>query len=305
MCFVKDVEFLFVLGFPSWAYYVNHVVCFLFNIIQIVLTIFLNYLAIHALWRSSQLRRKTTLFLVMLLSVIDLAIGLIVEPIFLIHLGHEIYGQELDCFIAVLERVILDAFTAVSFTTFIVLNIEIYLSIIYPIFHRTKCTNKRVLRIVCLLGIATTVRSTVFIFYLDKRSAKLFVTAFISLTLAGLAFIHIKISVIVYRRRRIGFVHAANSSNVKERKSFLNGVREAKSCLLVLLCTIVCYMPAGIDNAITGTNTLKVIFFYPWRVTLILSASVLNSIVFFWRNGVLRREARNLLQSLLTILTKK
>ena len=299
-CVWHNVESVFVAGFPSSIYYYSsHVVCFTFNVIQMFFTAFLNYLAVHALWKSSQLRRKTTLFLVMLLSANDLAIGIIVEPFFLFHLGKEIRGTE-DCSGSTLKKVILEFFVATSFTTFIILNVEIYLSIMYPIFHKIHVTNRRVFTVLCVITLATLIRTYLFIFHIDKRASKLFFSAFISISLIALTYIHIKISVSVYKRRRIGFVRG-----VRERKSFLHGVREAKSCLLILLCTLLCFLPSAIEDGMTDRSTFMVIVFNPWRSTSAMAASCFNCIVFFWRNGILRKEARNIITSCGNILFQK
>ena len=298
-CVWQNVESVFVTEFPSLTYYSSHLLCFSFNVIQMLLTIFLNYLAVHALWKSSQLRRKTTLFLVMVLSANDLAIGIIVEPVFLFHLNREIHGTE-DCFGSTLKKVILEFFVAMSFTTFLVLNVEVYLSIMYPIFHKIKITNGRVFAVLCVITVGTFVRTYLFIFHIDKRISKLFFSAFILISLIGLTYIHIKISVSVYKRRRIGFVRG-----VRESKSFLHGVREAKSCLLILLCTVLCFLPSAIEDGMTNRSKFMVIMFNPWRSTFALAASCLNCIVFFWRNGILRKEARNIINFCGNILSQK
>ena len=303
-CVWQNVESVFVAGFPSWTYYMSHLICFTFNIIQTLLIIFLNYLAVHALCKSSQLRRKTTLFLVMVLSGSDLAVGIIVEPVFLFHLGREIYGME-DCFGSTVKKIIVEFFVAISFTTFVALNVEIYLSIIYPIFHKTKVTNRRVLAIICVIGIITIIRTYLFVFHIGKRAAKLFASIFILITFIALTYIHVKISMAVYKRRRIGFAGGVRSSNVRESKSFLHGVREAKSCLLVLFCTVLCFLPSAIEDGMTERSTFMVILFNPWRSTFALAASFLNCIVFFWRNGILRKEAKNVIHSFTGIFLQK
>jgi hypothetical protein len=302
-CVWHNVESAFVARFPSWTYYMSHLICFIFNVIQALLTIFLNYLAVHALCKSSQLRRKTTLFLVMVLSANDLAVGIIVESVFLFHLGREIYEME-DCFGSALKQVTLDLLPAISFTIFVVLNFEIYLSIMYPIFHKTKITNRRVLKILCITVMISIVRSYLFTFHVSERAATLFVTIFILLTLIALAFIHIKISVAVYKRRRIGFTSGVQSSHVPQSKSFLHGVREAKSCLLILFCTVFCYLPSAIEGGLEK-NTFAIVLFNPWKCTSVLAASVLNCIVFFWRNGILRKEAKHIIHSFGTFFLHK
>lgn len=296
-CVWQNLESRFIVRFPSWPYYMSHLACFIFTIIQTLLTIFLNYLAVHALCKSTQLRRKTTLFLVLLLSVNDLAIGVITDPILLLHFGRELFGVK-NCLGSTLKKVTLDILPGISVAIFIVLNGEIYLSIIHPIFHKIKVTNRRALKIVCVVVFISMLRSYLFAFHISKLAAQLFVVIFLLLTLSLLTFIHVKIAVAVYKRRRVGFVGNAQSSNVRESKSFLHGVREAKSCLLVLFCTVLCYLPAIIEDGMPNSSTFVIFVLNPWRNTFVLAASFLNCIVFFWRNAILRKEAKKIFRSL-------
>ena len=54
------------------GYYINHVICFEFNILIMVSSTVLNTTTVLAYWKSSQLRKKTSYFLIMLLSFSDL-----------------------------------------------------------------------------------------------------------------------------------------------------------------------------------------------------------------------------------------
>ena len=206
------------------------------------------------------------------------------------------------------KKQVFDILPGISFAVFVVLNIEIYLSIIHPIFHKTKVTKRRAIKALCVVVFVSILRSYLFTFHINKQGATMFVAVFILLTLIGLAFIHIKISMAVYKRRRIGFARTAGgepSLSVPKRKSFLRGVREAKSCLLILFCTVFCYLSSAIEDGMLETSTFTVILFNPWRCSSALSASLLNCIVFFWRNGILRKEAKNIIYSFSKIVLRK
>ena len=111
----------------------------------------------------------------------------------------------------------------------------------------------------------------------------------------------------VYKRQRIGFAGTAGgepSLSALQRKSFLRGVREAKSCLLVLFRTVLCYLSSAIEDGMLETNTFTVILFNPWRCSSALAASLLNCVVFFWRNEILRK-AKNIIYSFSKIVLQK
>ena len=292
-CVLGHLEYSFFTRIPN-EHYASHIVCLILNTIQTLSTVVLNYLAIHAFYKCSHLRRKTTLFLVMLLSTNDMAIGLTAEPLFLSHLCREIVGNE-TCLNLMLNVVTLGVLLAISMVTFLVLNFEIYLSIIHPIFHKTKVTNKRVLYVLFLLWFLQVARAYFFARHLDKNTEQIIVTLMISSSMLAMVYMHGRIFAAVYKRRRIEVT--ASPSSRKQGKAFLNGVRDAKSCLLVLICTVCCYLPATIDNGIRGQTTPMGIVFNRWSTTFILSASVLNSLVFYWRNNLLRKEAIRILRT--------
>ena len=282
-CFVKKLNYPYVSRFPSGTYRTSHVVCLVYNVLQTVLIIFLNYPAIHAFYKSSQLRRKTTFFLIMILSANDLVIGLFVEPLFLLHLSREINGHE-NCSALMLNVIALSLVIPFSIFTFLVLNFEIYLSVIHPIFHRRKVTKRRLFRLLLILWAILVVREFLFVFILDRYTFDLIVTVLMSLAMAAILLVHGRIFLAVYRMRRI----AANS---RGQKAFLRGARDAKCCLFVLLCTACCYLPAAVESALKEKTTLKMVVLEPWSATLILSASMLNSVIFYWRNKRLREKA--------------
>ena len=86
---------------PSKGYYINFVICCLVNALLTCSTITLNSLTVLAYWKSSQLRKKTCYFLVMLLSLSDLAVGVLSNSIFTAYLAVETLAGHSGCFLAV------------------------------------------------------------------------------------------------------------------------------------------------------------------------------------------------------------
>ena len=289
ICVWENLEYSFVSHFPNDFYRASHVLCLMYNIIQTLLIIVFNYAAIHAFYKSSQLRRKTTFFIVMILSANDLVIGLVVEPLFLIHLSREISGNE-NCVVflsfVVTNRLVL----SFSMITFFALNFVIYLSVIHPVFHRTKVTNRRILYLLIVLWSLFIIRQYLSVFVLSKNTVSLVLTGMMTFSMLALVFVHVRIFVTVYKRRRI-------EPNVQNEKTLLRGVRDAKSCIAVLLCTICCYLPSSIEIGLNELTVQTVALFVPWATTVILSASVLNSVIFYWRNAILRKHAKSILRN--------
>ena len=289
ICVWENVEYSFVSHFPNDLYRASHVLCLIYNIIQTLLIIVLNYAAIHAFYKSSQLRRKTTFFIVMVLSANDLVIGLVVEPLFLIHLSREISGNE-NCVVFLSFLLTGRLLQPFSIVTFLALNFGIYLSVIHPIFHRTKVTNRRILYLLIVLWSLFIIKQYLFVFVLSKNTVSLILTGLMTFSMFALVFMHVRIFVTVYKRRRI-------EPSVHGEMTLLRGVRDAKSCIAVLLCTVCCYLPSSIEIGLNEMTVQVVALFVPWATTVFLSASVLNSVIFYWRNAILRKHAKSILRN--------
>ena len=72
----------------------------------------------------------------------------------------------------------------------------------------------------------------------------------------------------------------------------LQNMKMTKSCAIVVGLSFVCELPLAFTHSLPINNLLTLVSL--WSVTLTLSSSSLNSLVFFWKNPVLRKEARKL-----------
>ena len=85
-----------------------------------------------------------------------------------------------------------------------------------------------------------------------------------------------------------------------ERKRFAQQMKLAKSCFIVVICCVICYLPItllGILNKLSGALTdFDFRIYRLWSIWLMLLNSTLNSYIFFWRNGLFRTEAAKVLK---------
>ena len=130
------------LNIPSQTYYITYVVGLICNTLLIISGIILNSATILAYWKSAQLRNKTSYFLIMLLSVLDLTVAGVGNSIFVLSLLFTLSGNP-NCTITVLHETLTLFTGAMSLATLYALNIERYLCIFHPFFHRTKITKLR------------------------------------------------------------------------------------------------------------------------------------------------------------------
>lgn len=288
VCIVNSEEFYSAIAFPSEAYFINYVTICAVNILQEFSTVFLNALTVLAYWRSSQLQNKTSFFFVMLLSLNDLAIGIICNTTFCIILVRCAFGHN-NCVLVSLFVTSSFCLVSMSFGTLFLLNTERYLSIIHPIFHRNKATKRRLFKVTVVVWFCIAMQYCIYI--ADAHLGRIVTGCTIYTCLAIMIFMYANIC---FRSRGTAVGPACTSNKAdKSRREFSRKFKEAKSCLIVVSCTFLCFLPMGVVAFYEKTTFVKMVLWY-WSGTLMLTGSTLNSVVFFWRNPILRNEAKKI-----------
>ena len=263
-------------------YYINHVICFEFNILIMVSSTVLNTITVLAYWKSSQLRKKTSYFLIMLLSLSDLGTALGSSSIYSIILLRDMLGYESHSLSLALITLIY-VFPGMSYSILCVLNIERYLGIVYPLFHRNNVNKARVLKAIVLFWLVCLIVG--FLVVLDPTIWNLVVGITISLNLTILIVVYVKIF-LTGGRTVVGNT---------QQKAFLRKIKLAKSCLIVVVCCYVCFLPTAVKQFLTHTRFVEILL-TRWTTILLFANSTLNSVIFFWRNLILRKEAKLVLR---------
>ena len=99
---VKESRDVFV-DFPSNGYKICYTVMFAVNIILIIPTVLLNGASIISILKCSKLNTKVYLFLVLVQSIIDLTVGLLGLPLFIVLLAIELFGS-VNCVVSVVAQ---------------------------------------------------------------------------------------------------------------------------------------------------------------------------------------------------------
>ena len=92
--------------------------------------------------------------------------------------------------------------------------------------------------------------------------------------------------------------NAQSQSSCEKRRNkrrFLKELKLTKFCFCIVLCYVVCYIPASvflgaIPDRLRGYDYILAL---TWCTTLAMLNSTFNSVIFFWRSRRLRKEMRN------------
>ena len=300
ICHFHTDEIRMITGFPSNVYYTNEI-ALIFNILLTILTIYLNSVTILAFMRSAQLKSKKSYFLIMLLSVNDLLVGLFGNSSYVVLLITIKLGYP-ECKIYITFEVVSLCLNAMSVMTLFALNIERYLSILHPFYHRTKVTRSRLLKMVVAFWLfPLTLRSLRIIF---GKIMRIITSGLIVCVVFSTVYIYASIYITIRRRPRLAepretegrvTVTRVVEGRMNQTKGLQN-IKMTKSCAIVVGLVFVCNLPFAVTYSLPTSNTLTLVVL--WSTTFSLSASSLNSLVFFWKNSILRKETKKLFQNL-------
>ena len=306
--FVETCQLHFVVHSWTSSYTWNIIAACVVNIVFCIAGTILNSLVLYIFWKSTKLRSKLSYFVIMLLSSVDPAIVTIVHSTFLLQAINEINGTP-NCIYRISYIFSLFFFTGMSVSTLLILNLERYTAIIYPLWHRTTATKRRLMfiwAILWLIVVVNTVSS-----FLNVRLSIIITLIMISNLCCTSLFTYISIFRIARKRKSIipcnALGHHANFGNCHGGKvwgnmaSFLRELKMAKTYFIIVVLAFVCFLPVGIFSIISKSTytwsktEIKVIepiaITNIWIIMLTSMNSTLNCLIVFWGNKMLRREA--------------
>lgn len=302
-CYILSDVHVVILKFPSHFAFVNHLIACAFNSILTITTVALNSGILVTFLRAPRLRRNVSLFLIMLLSCVDIGVGLIANSFFAVDLASEIAGTT-ACWVYVVRDRASILFTNLSLLTVTAINIERYIGVVYPMIHRAKVTTGKLLKFVILSWSSCGVM--IALSFYSHRPLTIYSgivkLAFVVFT----AIVYGKIALIVLsvktQNKSPNLNLESNSNHVSETETppsierrmgklrFLLQLKLSKPCFYIVICYLICYSPIAIllgalRESFEGYNLVLARI---WCITLAMVNSSVNSVIFFWCSRELR-----------------
>ena len=269
---------------------VHHISMFVFNSILI---------AIVTILKSSQLNSKPCYFIVMIQSVIDLTIGVLGIPSFLVYMLGKM-GVYTNCAASLFGHTTTTTILMIDISTIVVsaMTLERYIAVLHPFPYKILVTKKRILLYVCIGSTLFLVVVTLFLFF------RKLIDGWSTILLLFTAFAYTRIFSVVKNlalsEKRLHDVDAAAEENWSNAKLFLREIKHAKSCYLVVLRFVgLHYFPMMLIVYFKYVRTLGKFYteIHIWVVTLGLINSSVNFMIFLWTKTALRKEAAKLMQT--------
>ena len=255
-----------------------------------------NVVMILAFLRNSSLRTPSFLLLCSL-SISDLGVGLISQPLFIaLRVAETKVDKDLMCKLSTAYSSCTGCLAAVSFLTITTVSFDRFLAVHLGLKYRSVVTVKRIrvaIFVLWLVGIIFGVT------YALDSSIFFILVIIISLCLVFGTFNYLAIARKLYAHSTQLQAHSPDVKDGKQHHSFNLGQykKTLKSMLYVYGAFILCYLPyicCVITMKSTGSSsTLYAVYLV--TVTVLLANSAINPFLYYWRITELREEVRRIL----------
>ena len=299
---LKESRDVFV-DFPSNGYRICYAVMFAVNIILIIPTVLLNGTSVIAILKCPKLNIKVYFFLVLVQSIIDLTVGLLGLPLLIVVLATELFGS-INCVVSVVAEKIMPLPSSFAIGTLTALTFERYMGLIHPFSYEAKVTRKKMLTFILLFVVSLTV----------SRAASFGIDELFSIAGVAVVIFFIVVSSVAYTRMFLVIRKLSReqvmSNNIEEehrtgtsskREQFLRDAKLLKTCFLVLLCFLLCYLPAAAYVVFkTHFDEYDKLVLLLSVTTVMMMNSTFNSLIFVWGKPLLRKEIVKILRKTLS-----
>ena len=254
-----------------------------------------NFLTILALLRNSSLRTPSFLLLCSL-SVSDLGVGLICQPLYIaLRVAETKIDRELSCKLSIAYSSFTGCFAALSFLTITAISFDRFLAVHLGIKYRGVVTVKKIKVAIFVLWLVAMMLGMT---YALKTSIFLSIII-IGLCLTFAAFNYLAIARKLYAHSSQLQTHNSDVKDGKQRYSSNLGryKKTLKSMLYVYGAFLMCYLPylccIIIMTSIGHSSTVYAVYLI--TVTILLANSAINPCLYYWRITELRKAYRRML----------
>ena len=283
---------------------INVVLLCVMNTMFSLCGIFLNSIVIISFSTSSQLRKKTCYFMILVLACYDLAVSSICHPI-LITYTITWYRRELSSLMRQRFLYIILFLFSNSFIALLGMNLERYLALTLPFFHQRSVTKYRMLTLVLLTQFIFVV--LIFVGFIQQNEIFTSILTLLSfiLLLALMLLMNYKLLKIAKTIQRNEIVPSDVPYNhrVLKSKIFSFQIKNASTCTLAVGCLFLFSLPSIIFTGLSMISNLSedtYTLFNLWESSLVATNSTVNCLIFFWKNHSLRSEGKRVAKTCLS-----
>ena len=265
----------------------------------------LNSVTIHAIRKTSSASLPKNLRVLLLnLAFSDLSVGLVVQPFYIVKLTFLFGSQEGDNLqkMKTLTLVMGNTFTSASILGVLALIVDRFLAVYLHLRYQEIVTPKRVVSILILSWLISTIVSLFLIAQEYRNFLWIFRKVFFATCLTTIALLQCKIYSIVRRHRfqiRAQQVQGSIQTEDETRATFERQKSSVRGAFYIYLLLLACYLPKIFTEfALLNFEGRILRIFYHYTLTLLFVNSCLNPLIYCWKLRHIRRTIRMILRNI-------
>jgi len=269
-----------------------------FNTFLSYTAIMLNIVTIHAIRKASSLS-KTLKTLLLSLSISDLGVGLLGQPVHTSVLVKLLQKQNPDCHTYLVFGFIPSVILFASFLGVLAISVDRFLAIHLHLRYQELVTHKRVVAVVISIWLVSVfLPLTPFWISIDIYSLIGVFLGVIGLLVTTVAYIRIYFAARRHKNQ-MQVLQVQGGAENGDMANFGGLIKSAVGVFYVYLVFLACYLPFYIivtAFAISGPSTsLKRFFFFSWTLSFLNSS--LNPVIYCWKMRHIRHAVIGILQN--------
>ena len=269
-----------------------------FSAVMTLVTILLNCMFLASVLHQKQMRKCISTKLLIVLSLNDLLQGTLLWPLNIVNFS-SFYKMQPNCLIQDSLNFVGYHIAAVTMSAIFLVTLEQFIAILHPYFYIENVTFHRLVGPMLLLNsiiLLINIPWAIKLIGMWMVYGKLSFLPLIFMIVIGLPYMHTKI---------IGC--AANvavkitATNKEEGRQIKSRAKAAKSGLVVLIATLVCYSPSigyNIFILLSEPTPFMTTYIQTTAEILALLSSVVDPVVYYWRLKNIRTATKNMFHSI-------
>ena len=259
------------------------------NILFLITTIFGNILVLSAVWKTTSLR-SPSIILLCALATTDLAVGLVVQPLFLSMELIQLLSKEYQCVLGKASMTVSYSVCGASLFTVTAISLDRLLAVLYHLRYANMVTAPRVVYVMTLNWFVSGFLAS-FTLWSGPEAFLVVMATAVATCLCLSTYAHVKIYRVVRRHQQQiqsqrEAVQAGNVFNVARFK------RTAANAFLVHYFLLLCYTPLFIIMLLTSNKdtipsalSTKAHSAIVWKLTttIVFMNSALNPLIYCYR----------------------
>ena len=272
---------------------VTYIITIIFNSISCPFTVAFNVLVITAVKRRSRLQSYTNILLASL-AVTDAFTGLLVQPTYIIQGILQLLGGRSTDVIYNLHILFLVAVTLSSALHLILVTFERLIAIKYTFVYPylvTPLNIKVAVTLFWVLALCCTIlrRTSVNRLLNDGMGEKIGNVIILTIIISCIVFIVMSYAILyketAYQKNKI----KKQQIHQEEVERFLKEKKALKTTVYVVGAVLLCFSPGAVLTILSYVRELNTPYSAPWIITIVMLNSLLNPLVYCWRQKEMRQ----------------